>query len=163
MSPKFLIPVAALLLVTAGCGKKTSQKTSAGGVTMEQKGDVATVEVKGKDGGPGMKIVASEKGVPLPENFPKDVPVIKDALVIAASTLGEIFQVKTNFKGSIQEGLKFYAEKLKGEGWDVTVALDQGDSGVVSAKKDKRECAVMFSKEDDKLSTALIMTTVPGK
>jgi hypothetical protein len=163
MQTKYLIPLAALLLVTAGCGKKTSQKTSAGGVTMEQKGDVATIEVKGKDGEPGMKIVASDKGVPLPENFPKDVPVFKDALVTAASTLGEMFQVKTNFKGSIQEGLKFYAEKLKSEGWNVTVALDQGDSGVVSAKKDNRECAVMFGKEDDKLTYAMIMTTVPGK
>ena len=163
MTAKFLILLAVLSLLTAGCGKKTSQKTSVGGVTMEQKGDVATVEVKGKNGEPGMKIVASEKGVPLPENFPKDVPVIKDALVTAASTLGEMFQVKTNFKGSIQEGLKFYAEKLKSEGWNVTVALDQGDSGVVSAKKDQRECAVMLSKEDDKLNTALIMTTVPGK
>ena len=162
MPPKYLILLAALSLVTAGCGKKSSQKTSVGGVTMEQKGDVATIEVKGKDGAPGMKIVASDKGVPLPENFPKDVPVFKDALVTAASTMGEMFQIKTTFKASIQEGLKFYAEKLKSEGWIVATTLDQGDSGVVSAKKDNRECAVMFGKEDD-LTMAMIMTTVPGK
>lgn len=162
MSTKLLLSLVALLLITAGCGKKTSQKTSVGGVTMEQKGDVATIEVKGKDGEPGMKIVASDKGVPLPENFPKDVPVFKDALVTAANTMGEMFQIKTTFKASLAEGLQFYAEKLKSEGWNVGTVLNQGDSGIVSAKKDNRECAVMFGKEDD-LTMALIMTTVPGK
>lgn len=62
---------------------------------MEQKGAVASLEFKGKDGNPGMKSVASEKGVPLPENFPKDVPLFKDALVTLATTMGDMLQVKT--------------------------------------------------------------------
>ncbi|MSU47146.1 MAG: hypothetical protein EXS42_08520 [Lacunisphaera sp.] len=86
---------------------------------MEQKGDVSSVELKGKDGEPGMKIEASEKGVALPPGFPKDVPLFKDALVIAAATIGSTFQVQTTFKAPMAEAIKFYAEKLKSEGWIV--------------------------------------------
>lgn len=161
MPTKFLIPLAALLLVTAGCGKKASQKTSVAGVTMEQKGDVASVEIKDKSGAV-MKVAASEKGVSLPPGFPKDVPLPKDTLVTAAAIMGDTFQVQTTCKASMAESVNFYGERLKSEGWDVQDASDQGEGGLVSAKKDGRECMVMLSK-DGQLTRAVIMTSVAGK
>ena len=161
MSTKSLILLAALALLTAGCGKKTEYKTSEGGVTVEQKGDVASVQIKDKSGAV-MKVEASEKGVALPSGFPKDVPLFKDALVIAAAIMGDTFQVQTTCKVSMAEAVKFYGEKLKSEGWEVKAANDMGENGIVSAKKDGRECAVMLSK-DDQLTRAVIMTSVAGK
>jgi len=161
MLAKFLIPLAVLLLLTAGCGKKTSQKTSVGGVTVEQKGDVASMEFKGKAGEPGMKAVASEKGVPMPDNFPKDIPIFKDALVTLATTMGDMMQVKTTFKASIEEGMKFYEEKMKADGWEVSVMKMEG-MNMVTAKKGPRQCTVMFATED-KVTAAVIMAPVEGK
>jgi hypothetical protein len=161
MPTKLLVLLSALLLVTTGCGKKTSQKTSAGGVTVEQKGDVATMEYKGKAGEPGMKIVTSEKGVPIPAEFPKDVPIYKDALVISAYIAGDVMQVQTKFKAPLEEGMKFYEEKLKSDGWTVSVTKMEG-ANMVIGKKGPRQCTVMFSTED-KLTVAAIMTPVEGK
>lgn len=161
MPTKFLIPLAALLLVTAGCGKKTSQKTTAGGVTVEQKGDVTSLEIKGQDGNPGMKVTASEKGVPLPANFPKDIPIFKDALITLATTMGDMLQVKTTFKAPLDEGMKFYEEKMKTDGWETNVMKMEG-MNMVTAKKGQRQCTVMFSTED-KVTVAVIMTPAEGK
>lgn len=161
MQTKYLIPLAALLLLTAGCGKKTSQKTSAGGLTVEQKGDVTSMEFKGKAGEPGLKSAASEKGVPLPGNFPKDIPIFKDALITLATTMGDMMQVKTTFKASIEEGMKFYEEKMKADGWEMNVMKMEG-MNMVTAKKGQRQCTVMFSTED-KVTAAVIMAPVEGK
>lgn len=161
MPSKFLILLAALSLVTAGCGKKTTQKTSVGGVTVEQKGDVASVEIKGQAGEPGLKAVASENGVPLPAELPKDVPIFKDALVVSALIAGEVMQVQTKFKASLEEGMKFYEEKLKADGWETSVMKMEG-ANMVIGKKGQRQCTVIFSTED-KLTVASISTNVAGK
>jgi len=159
MYSKILIPLAVLMLVTAGCGKKTSQKTTVGGVTVEQKGDVATVEAKGQGG--AIKMTSSEKGMPRPAELPKDVPLFKDALVISAFSTGDVMQVQTKFKAPLEEGMKFYEEKLKSEGWAVSVMKMEGANMVVG-KKGERQCTVMFSTED-KLTVAVISTPVAGK
>lgn len=161
MPTKFLVLLVALSLVTAGCGKKTTQKTTVGGLTVEQKGDTTSFEFKGKDGEPGMKSAASEKGVPMPGNFPKDVPIFKDALITVATTMGDMLQVKITFKAPIEEGMKFYEEKMKTDGWEVSVMKMEG-MNMVTGKKGQRQCTVMFAIED-KLSTAVIMVPVAGK
>jgi hypothetical protein len=161
MPTKLLILLSALLLVTAGCGKKNADyKTSGFGVTTEKKGDTVSMEYKGKDGAV-LKGSSSEKGVPLPENFPKDVPIFKDALVTMATTIGEMLQVKTTFKAPLEEGMKFYEEKMKADGWEMSVMKMEG-MNVVTGKKGKRQCTVMFSTED-KVTVAVIMTPVAGK
>jgi hypothetical protein len=162
MPVKFLVPFAALLLLTAGCGKKTSQKTSVGGVTVEQKGDVTTLEMKGKAGEPGMKALAGEKGVPRPAELPQDVPIFKDALIVSAVITGEVMQMKTTFKAPWAEAMQFYADQLKAEGWKVENVMNMGESGMVVAKLGKRQCTVMLGMED-KQPYAVISTNVAGK
>jgi hypothetical protein len=161
MPTKLLVLLVALLLVTAGCGKKTSQKTTAGGVTVEQKGEVTTLEAKGPNGQPGIKAVTSEKGVPRPAELPKDVPIFKDALIVSAFIAGEVMQVQTTFKAPIAEGMKFYEEKMKADGWEVSVMKMEG-ANMVIGKKGPRQCTVIFSTED-KLTNATISTPVAGK
>lgn len=162
MPTKLLVLLAALLLVTAGCGKKNSDyKTNGFGVTTEKKGDTVSLEAKGAGGSPGLKAVASEKGVPLPENFPKDVPLFKDALVTLATTLGDNLQVKTTFKAPVDEGMKFYEEQMKSQGWEVSVMKMEG-MNMVTGKKGPRQCSVMFSQEN-KQTVAVLMVPVAGK
>jgi hypothetical protein len=162
MPTKPLILLSALLLLTAGCGKNNvDYKTSQSGVTVEKKGDTVSLEAKGMNGNPGMKAVSSEKGVPLPENFPKDVPLFKDALVTVATTMGDMLQVKTTFKAPLEEGMKFYEEKMKSEGWVISVMKMEG-ANMVTGKKGNRQCSVMFSTED-KVTVAVIMAPVAGK
>ncbi len=162
MPTKLLLLLSALLLVATGCSKKnTDYKTSQSGVTVEKKGDTVSLEAKGTGGNPGMKAVSSEKGVPLPENFPHDVPLFKDALVTVATTLGDMLQVKTTFKAPLEDGMRFYEVQLKSEGWAVSVMKMEG-ANMVTGNKGQRQCSVMFSTED-KVTVAVIMAPVAGK
>ena len=108
-----------------------------------------------------MKLTGGENGVPLPENFPKDVPLFKDALVFTAMTAGDTLQVGLSFKASLEEGMQFYEEKLKSEGWEVSAIKMEGVN-MLMGKKDQRQCTIRFSKED-KLTVAVISTPVAGK
>lgn len=159
MNPKSLFLIAALPFLVAGCGKKTTYKSSAGGVTVEQKGDTVTMDYKGKDG--GMKVVANDKGVTLPASFPKDVTLFKDSVVTVASNIGDSMIVHTTFKAPWEEAMKFYAEQLKADGWKVDSVLNLGDNGMVVAKKDNRQCSVMLAKEGKQFGAQLMLTGLP--
>lgn len=161
MPTKSLIILTALLLVTAGCRKKTTYKSSAGGVTVEQKGDTVAMDFKGKDG--GMKVVANDKGVALPATFPKDIPLFKDSVVDVASTMADTMTVHTTFKAPWQEAMQFYADKLKAEGWKVDSIMNFGDNGMVVAKKDTRQCSVMLAKDDKQSVAQIMLTGLAGK
>ncbi|MEI6108179.1 MAG: hypothetical protein WCR49_14360 [Opitutae bacterium] len=161
MKTKSLIPLAVLLLITAGCGKKTSYQTSKGGVTIEQKGDTVTMDYKDKAG--GMKVVANDKGVALPATFPKDIPLFKDSLVDVANTMADTMTMHTTFKAPWQEAMQFYADKLKAEGWKVDSVMNLGDNGLVVAKKDTRQCSVMLTKDGDHSVAQIMLTGLPIK
>ena len=89
------------------------------------------------------------------------MPIFKDALVVSAYIAGEVMQVQTTFKAPLEEGMKFYEEKLKADGWEVSVMKMEG-ANMVIGKKGPRQCTVMFSTED-KLTVAVISTPVAGK
>ena len=155
------ILMCALLLLAPGCSKKETMKSDQGTVTMEKKGGTEIVEVKDKNGG-GLKIATNEKGMALPEGFPKDVPIIPDAKVVAAMSTPELMTVNLQSPAPMAEGMKFYQEKLKAEGWNIEGVMDMEGVHMVNARKGAREFHVIFGQQG-KLTTAQIMATPEGK
>jgi hypothetical protein len=58
--------------------------------------------------------------------------------------------------------MQFFQDKLKSEGWTIANVTKMEGVNMVTAKKGSRQCSVMFSTED-KLTVAVIMTSVAGK
>lgn len=155
-----LMTVALAILLTAsfGCGRKTTHKTQDGEVTIDQKSGQVTYEGTSKEG--KVKIASSENGVSLPDNFPKDVPIYQGATVQMAVTQGNTMVVHLQTTASVADGLKYYQNALKEQGWAIETTMNMGDSSMLSAKKEKRQCAIVIHKQD---KGSLIQVSIEDK
>lgn len=148
MHKNWLLALAALALFAAGCGRSEKKyKTPGGEVTVSQKGDQVSYEGSTKEG--KFKMAVGDKGVALPEGFPKDVPLLKDATVKVAMTQGMQTIVHLHGAVGVGDAAKFYEDQLKMNGWTVENTMNMGDSSMVIAKKGARQCNVVAAKEGD--------------
>jgi hypothetical protein len=106
MPNKLTVLIALLTILGFGCGKSSTYKTKDGEVKIDRKGNQASYEMTTKEG--KTKVTASESGVALPDNFPKDVPIFKGATVKLTSTQGNSQVVHLAVSVSVADGAKFY-------------------------------------------------------
>jgi hypothetical protein len=155
MLKKLTITLALAAAVACGCGKKTTYTSKDGEVTVDKSKGEVTFEGKSKDG--KVKISANEAGVPLPDNFPKDVPIYKGAVVKVASTQGKTMMVHLNVSASMAEVFKYYQDQLKEQGWEIETTMSLGEGNMLAAKKAERKCTAMVMKQD---SGCMVQLTV---
>ncbi|OHE82605.1 MAG: hypothetical protein A2107_06880 [Verrucomicrobia bacterium GWF2_62_7] len=94
-------------------------------------------------------MATGDKGVALPDNFPKDVPLYKGAVVKMAASQGAQLVVHLHVAASIADAAKFYQDQLKSQGWEIGSTMNMGDTSMVTANKAGRQCAVVVAKEDN--------------
>jgi hypothetical protein len=120
------VVLAALVALSFGCGKmEHSSKTGAGGARNN----------------------TDEKHVALPDEFPKDVPILEGATVRLALSHGDRIVVHFSTKASIAEAAKFYDAELRRQGWAIQSTSQGGEMFVVSAKKGRSLCGVTVTKD----------------
>ncbi len=150
-----LIALALSAAMISGCGKSDKPASSAQGevkIATTSQGVVAT-------DGKGTKVTASASGnAALPENFPKDVPIITGAKIGVATALPDATSVILGTPASPEEAAKFYAENLKAQGWKVESPQNVAGRTLLQAKKDKREFTAGILKAEGG-STIQIMVT----
>ncbi|MFA6563693.1 MAG: hypothetical protein WCV00_17445 [Verrucomicrobiia bacterium] len=137
----------ALLALSFGCGKSSTYETKDGKVKIDEKNGQATYEVTTKEG--KLKMATGDKSVALPDNFPKDVPIYKGAVVKMAASQGAQLIVHLHVAASFTDAGKFYQEQLKSRGWEIGTTMNMGDTSMVTASKAGRQCAVVAAKQDD--------------
>ncbi len=158
MKKQVVVALMALVAFGFGCGKsEKTYKTTEGELKVEEKSGQVTVETTTKEG--KVKIAGGDSGVALPDNFPKDVPIIHGATVRMAVTQGAQMFVNLRAPGSTADAAKFYQESLKGQGWEIETAMNMGDTSMLSAKKEKRQCTVVAAKDSD--GTMVQLTVSP--
>jgi len=144
-----IIVLTVLIAVLSGCGKSEKTfNTPDGEVKIKQKGGEVTYEATGKDG-KKLTVAAGDKGIALPADFPKDVPILKGATVKVAMTQGKQVIVHLYVSGSVADAAKLYNDELKAQGWEVESTMSAGDVSMVSLKKGSRQCSVTVAKEGD--------------
>ncbi len=79
----------------------------------------------------------AEEDVEIPEDFPEDVPVFKDAEVfgvqkLAAGAKNVLFRTD----GEIPEVFSYYKSEMGGDGWDVKQEYEQANQSFLSFEKD---------------------------
>ena len=136
----------AVMALTFGCGKSETYQSPDGKVKIEQKGKTATYEVTTKEVKATM--TASDTGVPIPDTFPKDVPIPNGAVAKLNMSQGKSEILHLQVPGSIAEVAKEYQDKLKGEGWEIQSSMNTGEASILQAKKGNRQCAAMVMKDD---------------
>ncbi|MBI5394994.1 MAG: hypothetical protein HZA91_06810 [Verrucomicrobia bacterium] len=158
MQKQFVIALTVLFAFAFGCGKsEKTYKTAEGEVKVKHKSGEVTYEATTKEG--KFTMAAGDKGVALPADFPKDVPILKGATVKMAMTHGKQFHVQLQAPGAITDATKFYEEGLKGQGWEIETTMNMGDSTMLSAKKGGRQCAIVAAKDTG--GTIVTLTVTP--
>jgi hypothetical protein len=160
MSKKLIITLALLAAVAFGCGKSSTYKTRDGEVIVDKKAGQVTFEGKTKEG--NVKVTAADSGVALPDNFPKDVPIYKGAVVKIASTQDKTMMVHMEVAASVADALKYYQDELKGQGWEIQSTMNMGEGSMIAAKKAERQCTAMVLK-DNKGTMVQLTVTQEGK
>lgn len=141
--------IAAATVVAAGCSKTTkTTRRGPGGqeVTLEHKGSETSMEVK-TGSGDTTKLRASATGLALPADFPKDVPIYPKAVVKMDDTVGPLRMVGLYIADPVAEGVKFYSEEMKKQGWTIDVSMPMGEGHMLTLKKDNRSCQMMITKD----------------
>lgn len=147
MSQKVILSLIVLVALSFGCGKSSTYETKDGKVKVEEKSGQATYEVTTKEG--KLKMATGDKGVALPDDFPKDVPIYKGAVVKMAASQGKQLIVHLHVTASFTEAGKFYQDQLKSQGWEIGTTMNMGDTSMVTANKAGRQCSVVAAKQDD--------------
>jgi hypothetical protein len=88
-----------------------------------------------------------DRSIGLPEEFPKDVPILKNATLKATVSQGDRMMVQLHTTSSIREAENFYRTALKKEGWAVEDPSNSGDMTIVSAKKGNTSCSVTIASD----------------
>ena len=118
-----LVALIALTAVSVGCGKTER---------LPKPADKAT------------------SGVPataLPDEFPKDVPVLRGATLKASITQGDKMVVHLASTSSVSDAANFYDAELRNHGWKIESVSRSNDIYTVSAKKQNTLCGVTVSRE----------------
>ncbi len=149
MKTRSLILSAALLLLAAACSKNIKEtRTTADGsrVSLEKKGDQATMEIKTKSG-EKITLNASDKNMQPTTELPKDLPVYPKAVLKMDNTVGPMRMLGFYTNDPVADAVKFYTEEMKKQDWTVDAGMAMGEGYMFTAKKDKRSCQAMIAKD----------------
>ena len=128
-----------MLALSAGCGRSTTVVGPHGErVTVKQKGDGVDVTFKDKHGKEG-HVAAGEKGVALPDDFPKDVAVYPKATVVTSMTMEKTMHVSLKTADSAEKVAAFYKKKLDEDGWKINTNVNTEQMRMLQASKGKAD------------------------
>ncbi len=98
-------------------------------------------------------------GAKLPDDFPKDVPVL-DGLqlqLVQSSPAKKEFVVQGKAATPIAKAAAFYKEKIAAQGWKQLTTMDGGEMQTMQYEKDERSLSVMLMKEGEDTTVSMQM------
>ena len=149
----YRIAVISLALLLAACCRSKTVSTPNGDVKVEESGKQSTVTFTGKD---GEKMTIASEGTKLPDDYPKDVPVVSGAKIVMATSANTAdssgFSLILESADSFDKTVAFYKKAIADNGWksDATVAAEK--MTMLSATKDTRQMVVQIGESDGKCS-----------
>jgi hypothetical protein len=142
--------LAGIALLAAGCNRSQTFSTSEGEVTVTNKSkDSGSYTFTGKD---GQKMTMDVGAGKLPDDYPKDVPVYKDARIVVTQTISE----KNGRNLVLESGdsaeaiANFYKKELAAQDWTVENTMVTEGLNMLTATKGSRQLTVNITESDGK-------------
>ncbi|NLE39079.1 MAG: hypothetical protein GX621_13740 [Pirellulaceae bacterium] len=157
----FLVLIVAILALPVGCGRPTTVPAPDGGeVTVKEKGDEVDMTVTGPDG-ETLKLKSDQSGVALPDDFPKDVPLLPGAKPTGVVRMGETTTVTFETNKKVADVSAYYNKALATHGWRIEVSMDMQDGTMVAGNKDQRSVQVMAAKRETGAAVTVSVSKAP--
>ena len=129
-STRLVLTLSAAALAAAACGRKSETVTMSA-----DSGKIA--------------VAASDSGMALPADFPKDVPVMKGAVVkaVMGSPAQGNLMVFMASPAPVAEVSAFYEQELKAQGWSTESRTGTSEGGISTHKKAGRDLMLTLAKD----------------
>ena len=148
--------------VVSGTTEEYTVKNEDGSEAHGQVGKASDAVHMTKTDGDAKYEVQTGDAAKLPDNFPKDVPMMDNLRYTMVSTTGEdLFSVTATSPGGVDDISTWYAEKAKSNGWEETVVMKEAGppvTHVLNYSKDDRQLSIMVTTgEGTGFSTLTVM------
>ncbi len=161
----FLSVLVSAALVLSGCGKaektvteKLIEKSLKNSGAEDAKVDVSKGKMTVKTAEGEMELSSGES-VTLPADFPKDVFVLKGGKIQMAMKTPQGVMVQMKADQAVAKIAESYGAEMKALGWAQETSVDMGEMSSRSYKKEKRQVAVIVTKDGDSSGVMLTLTT----
>jgi hypothetical protein len=144
------------VMAAGGCGgSKTYEGPNGEKMTVSKDGKSVVIQSSGKDGS-NIELSASEKGIALPGDFPKDVPVYTGATVLSSAKANDGMMVTLQTPDEVDKVAEFYEKNLKDQGWTTENTVKMGEGSHFANKKEKRSLNVSISGSDKTMIVLIV-------
>jgi len=150
----------AVVLTVAGvaCRRSSTYTVQDGSLTVEQKGkDASSMTFTGKN---GEKVAINVNGGKVPDDYPKDVPLVAGTQVIMANSSSEKHtqHLILATKDPADKIADYYKKGLDSSGWKIEGTMNIGDMNMFTATKENRQLVVQISNSSDKRTISQILS-----
>jgi hypothetical protein len=167
MNARTLLAAALATALLAACGQaqeaasetaaeKAIEASTGQKVDIDQKDGQRTVTMETEQ---GTLTASAGENVTLPADFPKDVQLPADAIVVSAMSMGPAMTVALKSKQALAATYEAF-RKAQGEaGWKETMSMQSGDGAVLGFEKDGK--LVMAHMASDEGGSTVSITVQP--
>jgi hypothetical protein len=161
----YFVLMLAIAVMGTGCGRSKSRTiTGPNGekYTVSEKSDKLDVTFTGKSG-EKIHVASGEKGVALPDDFPKDVPVYPGATINFSSKTREGMLLMLKSTESPEKIKQYYEKETKQQGWEEnenTVAMDK--ITILGFKKGDRTLTVTINTDKETIIQLMVAEEKTG-
>lgn len=162
-----ILCIVAFVLLVQGCGKKAGEKIAEKMIESAAAKDGVKADVKISDDkitiktDKGQVTYAAGSYTKLPDNFPNDVYVYKDANVVSAVTAPNGFSILMETKDNKDKVFNTVKSKFTEGGWKEEMIMVQDENRILTYRKDKRTVNIIVTEE--KKRSTISMTVDMGK
>lgn len=90
------------------------------------------------------------EGTELPKDFPEDMPVYKNAVILHTATSGkDMFTVSLQSKDPVKTVSDFYKSTMESKGWESQTTMDMPNRSILAYKKGNRVASLMIAADND--------------
>jgi len=156
-----LVLIASVCVLT-NCGKKAEERAIEKRIEKQSGGKVKAdlskgqITIKDKE---GETVIAQGGGAKVPDGFPKDVLVYKNAAVTASVKQKNMFMLSLAAKDDMNKIAEAYKSSMKSQGWEEGMVMNMPDAVALQYKKGKRNASISINKEGDKAAIVLHVET----
>ncbi len=128
-----------VFIMIAGCSKSTDVVED---VKVTEKGYEVNIDNEGVK-------VASGEFAKIPDNFPADIYIYKNAKLISSAEVPNGMALNMESKDSVSSILAEYEKEMAAKGWKLQNKMDAGTQKMIIFKKEKQMAMLMLNKSED--------------
>ena len=127
-------------------------------IDINEDGETSEMTIEGED---GQKITIKSEGNEIPENFPKDIYLVKGEIESSGSMSsgeGEIITVVINPKDGFKDVVAKIKKEMKANGWTSSMNMNMESEAVQMYTKGKNSATITVNGKNDKVEAAYMVT-----